>query len=424
MNELEQIVQRMMDAGESEENIAAVIQQYEADTVVKNPGSEVAEATPTPDVTASESVDTGSESLEPQKTEEELAAEREQERATKELAYRSAKAAVPGAASIVAHLPDFLLEPYAAFEGTLLGFVPGVQKFVSQQAARFDDTKYVVNDLGELQKSEDDSGQTAIELLQEAKPEDRMKLWESYSEAGDLAQDVVDVMHGLAEEHGSGSITEEVAKGNIGNAVQLTANQTAAGLASLVPFLVPGGQVIGPAVLGTSATASSFEEDLGDVDKTRDATINDIYNASYIKGGSEFATELVTAGIIGKAKKMASAGASKAAVNEYTKSATRRVLGDAFAEGISEGLTDTVSKITDSAIYGSEFNTRDAVVGFMDSAIVGAIVGGKVSTFGQTAAKENAKRLAADALASDAHKEAKQDLAEDTKKQIKDYSGS
>ena len=408
-----------MDDNELVDKIVAKYPQYGEQISEKPAEPETTEATPAPADTVSESEVGSSEPQEPQQTEEELAAEREQERATKELAYRSAKAAIPGAASIVANLPDFLLEPYAAFEGTLLGFVPGVQKFVSQQAARFDDTKYKVNDLGELEKSEDDSGQTAIELLQEAKPEDRMKLWESYSEAGDLAQDVVDAMHGLAEEHGSGSITEELAKGNIGNAVQLTANQTAAGLASLVPFLVPGGQVIGPAVLGTSATASSFEEDLGDVDKTRDATINDIYNASYIKGGSEFATELVTAGIIGKAKKMASAGAGKAAVNEYTKSATRRVLGDAFAEGISEGLTDTVSKITDSVIYGSEFNNRDAVVGFLDSAIVGAIVGGKVSTFGQTAAKENARRLAANALASDSHKQAKEDLAEDTKKQIK-----
>jgi len=42
MNELEQIVQRMIDAGESEENIAAVIKEY--NTVKMNPNAQGAAA--------------------------------------------------------------------------------------------------------------------------------------------------------------------------------------------------------------------------------------------------------------------------------------------------------------------------------------------------------------------------------------------
>ena len=402
---LDGIVQQMTSEGESDANIQFVVDDFKSKYEGKTGGSETGDAAAI-DGGASSSED-GSSELTPEQAEE--------KRATNEAAYRASHATLPGAASLVAHLPDFLLEPYAAFEGTLLGFGSGVQKFATQQSARWDKDKYNIED-GQLVKSEDGSGETVIDLLEEATPKDRMSLWESYSDAGDNIQEAADVAHGLAEQRGTGSITKELLAGNFANAAQLTANQTAGGLASLVPFMVPGGGILGPAVLGSSATAGSFEEDLEDVDKTGDATIDQIYNASYLKGGAEFATEFVTAGILGRAKKMASAGASVEAVKEYTKSATRRVLGDAFAEGISEGLTDTVGRFVDNQIYGAEVDKDEAIVGFLDSAIVGAIVGGKVSTFGQSAAKENAKKLAANALKSPEQKQASQERAETVQK--------
>ena len=116
--------------------------------------------------------------------------------------------------------------------------------------------------------------------------------------------------------------------------------------------------------------------------------MSQIYNASYLKGGVEFGTELVTAGIIGKAKKALGGGMSEQAVREFTKDSWKKVLGDTFSEGISEGLADTGSRIVDSVVFGDDFDGRDATIGFLDSAIVGAIVGGKVSTFGQIGARE------------------------------------
>ena len=185
-----------------------------------------------------------------------------------------------------------------------------------------------------------------------------------------------------------------LAQGNLSNAAQLTANQTAQGLASLVPFMIPGGQVLGPAILGTSAAGSAFEEDL----HREGATMSQIYNASYLKGGVEFGTELVTAGIIGKAKKALGGGMSEQAVREFTKDSWKKVLGDTFSEGISEGLADTGSRIVDSVVFGDDFDGRDATIGFLDSAIVGAIVGGKVSTFGQIGANSTGEALGAKVL--------------------------
>ena len=353
--------------------------------------------------TASKSEEASSESQE-----EQLSAEAE--RGAKEAAYRSAHAAIPGAAAVVASLPDFLLEPYAAFESTLLGFVGGVADFATQQYARFDQDKYKADEVtGELVK--DDTGKTVSTLLEEATPEERNQIWDAYNTAGDTIRDAVDASE-FAEQYGSGSISTELASGNIYNAAQLTANQTASGLASLVPFMVPGGAIVGPAVLGSSSAASEFEgyidEGKIDQDTGKLATMDQIYNASYFKGGAEFATEFVTAGILGRAKKLASGGASKKLVDQYTKGAWRAVMGDAFAEAVAEGATDTAGRFIDKAIFGDEVDYKDATVGFIDSAIVGAIVGGKVSTFSAAAATQQGKKYAAKALETDAQKEANQ----------------
>ena len=108
----------------------------------------------------------------------------EEERGIKEQAYRSAHAAIPGAAAAVSALPDFLLEPYAAFESTLLGLAGGVADFAVQQRARFDD---------DLQQK-----------LKDATPQERLQLWEDYNNAGDTIRDAVDASQ-FQEAHGSGS---------------------------------------------------------------------------------------------------------------------------------------------------------------------------------------------------------------------------
>ena len=391
MEELEGIVQELIDEGRDDAFIEQVVSEWEA----QNAGKQTDPQPQQPDATVDLDENMASDSEEPSSElpipEEEVAKpksneEKEQERAIKEQAYRNAKQSLPGAGSLIGYLPDFLLEPYAAFESTLLGFGSGVADFASQQAARFDKTKYIKGDDGELREAqEDEAGDTVWDLLQNAAPKERFQIMDTYMEAGDGIRDVVDAMQ-FAEDRGTGSISQEFAAGNLANAAQLTVNQTASGLASLVPFFVPGGAVIGPAVLGTSAASGAFTEDLEDTEKTRNSTMSDIYNASYLKGGIEFGTELVTAGILGKARKLAAGGASKKALDKFTKESFRAVLGDAFSEGVSEGLADTGGRFVDQAIYGKKIDWKDATVGFIDSAIVGAIVGGKVATFGQLSA--------------------------------------
>ena len=391
MDELEGIVQELLNEGRDDAYINEVVSMYE-------------QQNSQPTETTGEVV----EDTEEGQTNEEF----ETERAAKEEGYRAAHAAIPGAAAVVAQLPDFLLEPYAAFESTLLGFGSGIADAVTQQVARFDNTKYDVNDEGKLEEAE--TGRTIEEILEQTKGKDRVGLWEQYNNAGDDIRDAVEVSQ-FAEQRGSGSISTELAEGNIANAAQLTVNQTAGGLASLVPFLIPGGQIVGPLVLGGSVVGSSFEEDL---ESQGDAAINDIYNASYLKGGVELASEFVTAGIIGKAKKMAAGGASAKAVKEMSRSAFSRIMGDAASEGLSEGAADFGSRVVDSAIYGDDIDWKEAAVGFIDSAIVGAIVGGKVATYGEfanpdakKAQQDKVKSVIANTLSPDSVKADIQDKA-------------
>ena len=268
---------------------------------------------------------------------------------------------LPGIAGAVANTP-VMADIANRFASTLIGFAGGTADFAAQQAARFDE---------DFQKQ-----------MADATPSERQELWESYSDIGDTISDVAEASGATIAKHGTGSIVTDIANGDYTSAAYNTIDQTTAGLASLVPFLIPGGMVLGPAILGSATGADAFREGL----KHEDATMEQIYNASYAQAGNEFAWELVTAGIIGRARKMAAGGASAAAVKEFTKKAWKRVAGDSAKEAFAEGITDTGSKIVDKIIYGDEIDTKEAVVGFLDSAIVGGIVGGKVATFGELSA--------------------------------------
>ena len=144
--ELLGIIEQMEAAGESPDAISEMVQLYESQNVGKTPEPETVDAPAVPDEnTASDSEELSSElptqEEEPVKTPKQI----EEERAAKEIGYRQAHASIPGAAAAVASLPDFLLEPYAAFESTVLGFVGGVADFATQQYARFDQTRYSEN---------------------------------------------------------------------------------------------------------------------------------------------------------------------------------------------------------------------------------------------------------------------------------------
>ena len=317
-----------------------------------------------------------------------------------EVAEHNARAAAIKTAQkgVVGGIPDFLLEPLNSFVGTLVGIGAGAIKFIEQDAYR------------EAQKRERIHGESETDIfglevtdvktdeqLQAMTPAERLEEFEKFSSASDDIQAVSDMFNdGVERTPGSsGSIFTEISKGNYGEAANLTANQSAAGLASLVPFLVPGGAVLGPSLLGGSAKAGAFEEGLA----REDATMNQIRLASYAQGGNEFVWEFVTAGLVGKAKKMLGGGASKEAVDKFVKTSLQRITGAAKSEGFSEGITDTGSQIIDNLIYGDGLKAKELITGFADAALIGSIIGGKVATFGELGANGSAQQaVAANAL--------------------------
>ena len=303
------------------------------------------------------------------------------------------------------HAPDWLIEPAAAFVGTIgdfgSGIVAAVEQFGQQRINQLRES-----DPESLYANATPEQKDRIERFNSTDPEERLAAFEELSSWSNSVEDTLEGTHNLVGQYGSGSISTDFADGNYASAAKTTINQSASGLASLVPFFVPGGQVLGPAILGGSTVGSSFKEDIRDIEKTGNATLDQIALASYIKGGSEFATEFVTAGILGRAKKLAGGGASREAVNKFTQAAWKRVFGDAGSEFLAEGLTDTANRLTDHYIYGTPWDGKEALVGFLDAGFIGAIVGGKVSTFGQLANPGAAQDIAANALKTTEQKEA------------------
>ena len=295
-------------------------------------------------------------------------------------------------------LPDFIIEPTLSFLGTLGDFGSGIAAAVEQVALQR--ARGLAEDGVDVTANATDKQKKTFEGLESASPEERLAAFEEWSVMSNNIEESLETIHGGVGQYGTGSISTDFADGNYADAAKSTVNQTASGLASLVPFFIPGGQILGPAILGGSTVGSSFKEDIRDIEKTGNATLDQIALASYIKGGAEFATEFVTGGILGRAKKLASGGASKAAVGDFTRAAWKSVLGDSFSEFVAEGATDTANRATDHFIYGTPWDGKAALTGFIDAGIVGAIVGGKVSTFGQLSKPGNkaAKDIAANAL--------------------------
>ena len=376
-----------LDDNELVDKILSKYPQYSEQISEKPSELEVPEATLTPEDTELPSQDG---SLEPQKT-------REEEIEEHNLRAEAGKAVL----SSVTKVPEWAIEPISAFVSTLAETGAGAVKAVEQFA--YNRAQQLVED-GKVPAVNPETGDKIYldEELEKMTPEERLEVFNDWYVAGDALEDVIEPLQNLQEigGTGSGSISTEFAQGNVGEAARLTVNQSAAGLASLVPFLIPGGQVLGPAILGASVVGSEFEAGL----ERENATMDQIRLASYAKGANEFAWEFVTAGIIGKTQKLLAGGASAQAAKNFSRAAWKNVLGDSFNEGVSEGLTDTGNRIIDHFVFGDEFDGKAAVTGFIDSSIVGAIVGGKVSTFGQIGKNDAGKDIAANALKTDAQK--------------------
>jgi hypothetical protein len=169
-----------------------------------------------------------------------------------------------------------------------------------------------------------------------------------------------------------------ISKGRIGDAAKLAVDQAIGSAPSLaITYAFP---LIGSAALGISTAGNEFETAL----KERpDATLGDIYKAATSKGFAEFGTEWAGAKLFRVLNGLDKTGVGKKAVKKFTGDYVKEFLTKAglgfMGEGLTEGTTDFLQQKTDQLVYGDEKDQTDFFRGFINSFVVGGLLGGPVS---------------------------------------------
>jgi len=182
-----------------------------------------------------------------------------------------------------------------------------------------------------------------------------------------------------------------IENGRMGDAADLAIDQAIGSAPSLaITILNP---LLGSAFLGMGTTGKEFETAL----KERpEATLEQIYKASALKGAAEFGTEWAGGKLFRVLNKFDKAGIDKKIVKEFTGNYLKRFLskgvGGFAAEGVTEGATDTFQQAADQLIYGDEKDFVDYYRGFVNSAIVGGLLGGPVSSITGVAQMQQTKQ--------------------------------
>ena len=307
-------------------------------------------------------------------TPEEL--EEEQKEKDKQTAYRIANENVLN----LARVPEPLHGMASAVNQSVFSLLAGPVKFAKSLAFGLDE---------DIQEE--------IKENPEAMPE----VWDNYWNEIDRLDELTELAGSgtkaaeLAAAGKSTSISDLALQGQVLDAAELTAEQVAGGAVSLIPtFFGPWGA----AFLGVGAAGSAFDEDIQDEEKLAAAQeeggtgYGTLLGAAISKGGVEFASELVTAGILSRAKKMASAGASQDAVKEYLDTSLKRTWARGFGEEfLAEGLADTGNKVVDELFFGTEHESSEVLRDFFDNGLIGGIIGGKVAGVGYASLPQRAK---------------------------------
>tara|TARA_R100001460_G_scaffold34582_3_gene67108 strand:+ start:12904 stop:19650 length:6747 start_codon:yes stop_codon:yes gene_type:complete len=177
-------------------------------------------------------------------------------------------------------------------------------------------------------------------------------------------------------------------KGRYSDAAKLAVDQAVGSAPSLaITYAFP---LIGSAALGMSTAGNEFETAL----KERpDATLSDIYKAATSKGFAEFGTEWAGAKLFRVLNGLDKTGVGKKAVKKFTGNYVKEFLTKAglgfMGEGFTEGATDFLQQKTDQLVYGDEKDQTDFFRGFINSFVVGGLLGGGVS--GATGTAQMAK---------------------------------
>lgn len=355
MNELEQIIQRMIDAGESEATIKSVIEEYERQQQAKiepqEPGATVEEVEAPDMELPSEDISLDGASKEDKK---------------------KAIAATIKAAAPLSPAGEIL-------SSTLVGRSLGA--FLARTSAGIVDAGERI--LGPLaQVATPQTALPTIAAMLSSDEEGKKKIITEMGEGADMTPyyelaDLIDEVKPkyFDEEGQQQGITDLISQKKYKEATNLAVSEAISSAPStILTFAFPG---IGSAALATSVVGQEFEQAL---EERPDATIGQLYSASTLKGLAEFGTEYAGGKLF---RYMAGMRAANVPIENLKDLATsyfvgmgKAALGDAAAEGVTEAATSALSDLTDLVIYGDEVTVKQAGKNAVDSFIVGALLGG------------------------------------------------
>lgn len=355
MNELEQIIQRMIDAGESEATIKSVIEEYERQQQAKiepqEPGATVEEVEAPDTELPSEDISLDGASKEDKK---------------------KAIAATIKAATPLSPAGEIL-------SSTLVGRSLGA--FLARTSAGIVDAGERI--LGPLaQVATPQTALPTIAAILSSNEEGKKKIITEMGEGADMTPyyelaDLIDEVKPkyFDEEGQQQGITDLISQKKYKEATNLAVSEAISSAPStILTFAFPG---IGSAALATSVVGQEFEQAL---EERPDATIGQLYSASTLKGLAEFGTEYAGGKLFRYMSGMRAANVPienlKDLATSYFVGMGKAALGDAAAEGVTEAATSALSDLTDLVVYGDEVTVKQAGKNAVDSFIVGALLGG------------------------------------------------
>ena len=221
--------------------------------------------------------------------------------------------------------------------------------------------------------------------------EDRLKALKLVKEVSDVTQGTNLLEKGIIElgnnvrEYDSESIADDIGKGNFIQAADRAIGGVFESAPSLaLAFLGPGGLI----ALGTSSAGNKFEEEF---ENNPEEGLDRIMLNSILSGTAEASFELVTRGILSKARLLKSTGNTKAAddlINSYANNTIKRFATDPAKEGLSEAATELSTDLIDIVTFekddwdGLSNFTNKNFKKWVDAGIIGTVTGAGIVTTG------------------------------------------
>ena len=371
MNELELIIQRMIDAGEPENNIASVIKEYES-LKINEPGKITPPKEDNQGVPVEENV---TPEIQPTATElpsEDISSDLQGVKKDKKLQQEVLRKSM----SSITGIPEALVPSIASITSGVLNTAAGIGDFVE---------KFGYAPLAAIVKTGGiSSANPSAALLEYEKIAKQNNL--DLSEVTNAADLIDNLSVKKFDEQGNEKdIFGLIEEGNYSDAADLAVNQALGSAPSLA--LSIASPIYGSALLGMSTAGGEFEKEL----KERPSeSISKIAGGSLLKGGIEFGSEFLggkATRIIGRLDKT---GVSKKIIKDFTSNflekslkTTAATLGGSITEGLTEGVTALGQTFVDDKLYKDEIETNAYFRNAINGAVVGAIMGGPVAGGGR-----------------------------------------